>query len=192
VLTADALNGRFAGYRRDCRPSFWPETTCLLRALSPASRPLCEIINFTPSNFGPCSGVFENKLGGRVAVLGYYPWRALQSMPKSAQMKALCRWLSRETLPAYVGSFHKAALWCRRTAAGEPAQLLLNASVDAADAIDLHVRATMDRLLVHRLHEDPVKITRVSQDGEYAVFRLPELGPWQPALCLPNEPGNLR
>lgn len=180
-FTADPLNGSMAGWHRDCRPSFYPEPAWLLDFLSPQARPLSEIIDFAPQNFGPTSGVFENTLGGRVAVFGYYPWRSLQSAAKTAQLRRVCRWLSRDTLPAYVESYAKAALWCRRDAAGRPALLLLNASADTVTDLALHVRdaASLD---VIRAGEAPLTLTPASADGPYTQWRIPTLGPWEAAL----------
>jgi hypothetical protein len=182
VLTDDPLNDRFAGWRRDCRPSFWHETSYLLEPLAAGARPIATIVDFTPTDFGPCSGVYENASGGRVAVLGYYPWRSLQSLAKSSQMKALLRWLSRDTLPAYISSFHKVAVWSRRTAEGRPAVMLLNASLDAAEGVGLHLLGDLPTLEVYRLSGRIATLDRQRQDGPYSVFTLPKLGAWEAAL----------
>ncbi len=129
VFAADPLNGRFAGWSRDCRPSFWPEPGYLLEPCAPGARPLSEMIDFAGECYGPASGVFENSLGGRVAVQGYFPWTMIQNLAKASQMHALARWLAKDTLPGYVSSYHRAALWCRNDPAGQPAFLLLNASI---------------------------------------------------------------
>ncbi|MCY3020566.1 MAG: hypothetical protein NTW87_16220 [Planctomycetota bacterium] len=182
VLTGDAINGGYAGWHRDCRPSFWPQPSYLLKPLSATSRVLAEIVDFGPTNFGACSGVFENSLGGRVAVLGYYPWRSLHSLAKSSQMKALLRWLSRDTLPAYVSSFHKAAVWCRRDAAGGPALLVLNASIDTAEDLQICVRGGGESLRLLRADGHREHLPRKSEDGPYSMYRIERLGPWQAAL----------
>ncbi len=179
VLTGDAINGSFAGWQRDCRPSFWASTSYLLKPLTAQSRPLCEIIDFTPQNFGATSGAYENSLGGRVAVMGYYPWQSLQSLAKSSQMKLLCRWLSDDTLPAYISSLHKSAVWCRRTPAGNSAQMVINASIDTAIDMTIHMCGDIKQIRCRRLHGEPVEITRAGTDGAYSIFTLPEIGPWQ-------------
>jgi hypothetical protein len=183
VFSADPLNGRFAGWHRDCRPSFWPETSYLLDPISPAARPLATATDFAPATVGLCSGVFENALGGRVAVQGYYPWRSLQSLAKAAQMKALLRWLSRDRLPAYVESFHRVALWCRRDLRGKPALMLVNASLDAAEGLCVALCGDVERLLVRHLEGRAQTIVRQARRGAYSVFVLPPVGAWQPLLC---------
>lgn len=182
-FTADPINGTFAGWKRDCRPSFYPEPGWTLRPLAGEARPLSEMIDFAPKVHGATSGVFENKLGGRVAVFGYYPWRSLQSKAKTSQIRAVCRWLSRDTLPAYVSSYQKMVLWCRRSATGRLAMLLLNASPDPLADVSLHVRGVeqleITRALFDRL---PVPRGKSGADGPYNIFVIPALNPWEPVL----------
>ena len=181
-LTDDPINGEFVGWHRDCRPSFWPSTTFILEPQRAECRVLSEVIDFTPTSSGPCSGIFENALGGRVAVLGYYPTQSIQSLAKSSQLKSLCRWLSKDGLPAYVSSYHKVALWCRREENGRPALLLLNASLDAADDVELAVRSGGEPLLVDLPGGRGQAVGPVRQDGVYSFYEVGPLAPWKPAL----------
>lgn len=180
-FTGDALNGRFTGWIRDCRPSFYPETAARIEPISPKARVLSELVDFTPTSHGATSGVFDNALGGRVAVMGYYPWRSLQSLAKVSQMRAVCRWLSKDTVPAYVSSFSKAALWSRRDADGRAAILLLNASSDPLKQGTIHVRGA-SRLRAIRRDGRNSASPPIAMDGDYAVFSLPALDGWEPAL----------
>ena len=180
-FTSDPINARFAGWHRDCRPSFYPEAAWLIEPISPHARPLSEIIDFTPKSFGPASGVFQNRLGGRVAVFGYYPWRSLQSLAKTSQRKSVCRWLSRDKVPAYISSYTKAAIWCRRNRQGRPSILLLNASADALASVSLHCRDA-DRLDVTRIVGQTEELPKTGTDGPYSIFRIPGIGPWEPVL----------
>jgi hypothetical protein len=181
-FTSDPINGRFGGWGRDCRPSFWPTPAYLLKPLTPQSRPLADLIDFTPTNHGPVAGAFENALGGRVAIQGYYPWTYLKSLAKTSQMKQLCRWLSKDTLPAYVSSYHKAAVWCRRDPKKRPAFLLLNAATDATQRLTLHVKGDVKALRLTRANMAVKTVARRRQEGPYAVFALPRLAPWEPVL----------
>jgi hypothetical protein len=73
------LNGPFAGRKRDGRQSFWKGPAALLRPLSATAQPLSRLIGYAGDELCPCAmGVFENELGGRVCVAGYYPWIFLQ------------------------------------------------------------------------------------------------------------------
>jgi hypothetical protein len=182
-FTDDPLNGHHSGWWRDCRPSFWRTDAFILRPRDPQARLLTELIDFSGTVAGPVMGVFENRLGGRVAVAGYYPWTSLQNLSKSTQMKALCRWLSRDTLPAYVSSFHKIALWCRRDADDNLVIPLINASLDAVSGVRIHI---LDKRQFRVMHQDgreeDVKTT--VRDGDYVVMELPKLGPWETVLLF--------
>jgi hypothetical protein len=180
-FTSDPLNGKHAGWWRDCRPSFFSEKSYLLESL-PDARPLSEIIDFTPRSHGICSGVFENTLGGRVAVLGYFPWRMFHTLAKTSQLKALFRWLSKDTLPAYIESFAKVALWCRRDPQGQPALLALNASLDRYEDLAVQVRLVQRPLLLKRRNGSESILYPVSAGGIYSRFILPSLDPWEPVL----------
>jgi hypothetical protein len=183
-LTDDPLNGAFAGWHRDCRPSFWPETSWVIEPALPGARVLAEVQDFTPRSLGAVAGCVENALGGRVAVLGYYPWRFVQVLAKTAQLKALCRWLSRDTLPAYVRSFHRVALWCRQDHQGRSALMLLNASLDAAERVQVCLRG-VEAVSLIRPGQRTRRLRPDSEDGPYAVFTLPRLEPWDFATALP-------
>lgn len=181
LFTDHPLNRGHAGWQRDCRSFITPEPTWLIEPAEPGAQVLTEIVDLGGQHFGPASGVFENPSGGRVAVAGYYPWRQLQSLAKTQQMRALCRWLSRDTLPACLDSHARVALWCRRTPAGEPAILLLNASVDPAIGLAILVRDA-PRLQVIRSNGQTLRLNPMSVDPPYRRFTLPALGPWEPAL----------
>ena len=136
------LNGEFAGRLRDCRQSFlwWLRPAAVLHPRGSA-QVLSRLVDYTGKETAACcSGIYENGLGGRVCAAGYYPWTFLQNLSKSAQLKALFRWLSRDSLDAYVASFHRINLWTRRPRQGQLAVAILNASLDPAEKLELRLR----------------------------------------------------
>ncbi len=70
LFSDDPLNGRFAGWQRDCRPSFYQEMTYFLQPTAPEARVLARAIDFTSHELGIVAGAYANALGGRVAVPG--------------------------------------------------------------------------------------------------------------------------
>ena len=84
-------------------------------------------------------------------------------------------------LPAYVSSFHKIALWCRRDGEGQPVIPLINASLDAVSGVRLHVRDASSFHLV-RLDGRTEDIVTIACDGDYTVLELPPLAPWEIVL----------
>jgi hypothetical protein len=181
AFTDDPLNGEYAGWMRDCHPTFFPDSAYMLEPMEGA-RVLAEIADFEMVRHGSCAGVFENRLGGRVAVLGYYPWILLQSLAKSSQVKRLFRWLSHDRLPAYVESYTRAGLWCRTDADGNLAILLVNASIDPAPEVRLNALTGGRMLTLIRMDGQETALAVSMQDGAYSQYALPKLQPWEAVL----------
>ena len=151
----------------------------------PGARILSEVVDFAQVRYGPSTGVFENSLGGRVAVMGYYPWVMLQTLAKSSQMKALFRWLSRDRLPAYIASYSKIGLWCRTDAVGKLAFMLVNASLDPDAGVALHALTGGEHLALVRMDGTEESLAPAGQDEPYSRYLLPALGPWEMVLAVP-------
>lgn len=183
VLTEQPLNAPFAGRRRDGRQSFWKTPATAFLPLAAGAQSLARLVDYAGDEVAACTmGVFENELGGRVCVAGYYPWTNLSSLSKSSQIKRILGWLSRETLPVTVESFHRVNVWAREDTAGGIAFGLINASLDEALELTVLVRtaATELRVVDRRCHE--TRLTAVGAAAPYQRFVLPPLGPWQMIL----------
>lgn len=183
TFTHDPINGRFGGWQRDCHPSFWADAAYLLQPL-PGSRVLSEVVDFNQVKFGVGSGVFENSLGGRVAVMGYYPWILLQSLAKSSQLKNLFRWLSRERLPGYVASYTRAGLWCRTDPVGKLAFMMVNASLDPSSNLILNALTGGAPLALLRMDRSEETLAPSGLDGLYHQYTLNKLQPWETVLMV--------
>lgn len=181
TFSSDAINGSFSGWQRDCHPSFHPDDAYLLTPY-PRARILAEMTDFEQISAGPCAGVFENSLGGRVAVMGYYPWNLLKSLAKSSQVKALFRWLSRDQLPAYIASHANTAIWCRSGAAGKLASLVVNASLDPAEGLQYIALTGGSKLNYMRMDGTTGMVKLSGEDNSYSHYSLPDLKPWESIL----------
>lgn len=169
------LNGAEAGRRRSARPSFWKGDTAALRP-HPGAQTASRLVDFTGRVLVDCaSGCFENTLGGRVFVAGYYPWDCVFYRSKGNQLKRIFRWLAKDRLPGYVASFHRAALWV----CGDRRVVVLNMSLDPAEDLRLVLDTPFSRLAA--LRPDPSGETTVdgvpTDDGQLA-FTLPAIAPW--------------
>jgi hypothetical protein len=187
------LNGRFAGRKRDGRQSFnhWPAGVLVPR--DSKAQTLSRLVDYNGQQVAPCTmAVFENKLGGRVCVAGYFPWTFLQNLSKSSQMKSVMRWLSKDRLVAYVASYHEINLWVREPEDGKVALAFTNSSFDPAVETALMLRT--DRRQVHvfdmNCHETVIQATE--SDGCYQKFVIPEIGPWQMRLVVTDLNGSKR
>jgi hypothetical protein len=179
------LNRPYAGRKRDGRQSFWKSSAGLLIPKNQNARPLSRLIDYAEKEVGPCgSGIFENKLGGRVCVAGYYPWLFLQNLSKSSQMKSIFRWLAKETLPAFIASFHKINLWAREPEKGRLAVALINASIDPGENIEILLRTDENEITIHNMSCEKTTVRSTGSDGPYKKFILPTVPSWQMVLIL--------
>ncbi len=180
-LSRHQLNVDFEGHKRDARQSFvwWGVPVNAIVPTNESCETLTELIDYNGTVVAPCGmGLFENKLGGRVCVAGYYPWTFLQSLGKASQIKSVLRWLSKDGLPAYIDSFHKTAMWCRHTESGEPVIILINSSLDEAEDLTLMLKTTSKQLRVFDMKCRETVIESCGNDGIYEKFVLPAINPW--------------
>ena len=182
------LNGTYAGRLRDCRQSFlgWLVPAAVLQATDGAAQPLSRIVDYAGNEVAPCcSGTYSNSLGGRVCVAGYYPWTYLQSLSKAQQIKAIFRWLSGDTLDAYVSSFHRTNLWVRRPGTGELAVTLLNAGLDPAEDVELLLRTEAGSASVYDMLCGEIHVHSSGPlAAPYRRFILPRIPPWHMHLVV--------
>jgi hypothetical protein len=178
VLSDHPLNGRFVGWRRDCRQSFWPEIAYCLEAAAEGVEELAHLADYAGAIHGPCMTAYRNPLGGRVVVAGYYPWTLIHNLAKSSQMKAVCQWLSGDTLPALVESYARVVVWARNDHQGHLVLVLLNASLDAAPELSLRVRATVSRVQHLAMTGEEEELTTVASGPDHVSLTLRNIVPW--------------
>ena len=129
---------------------------------------------------------FTNELGGRVVLMGYFPWNQIHGLSKSSQMKAVCRWLSYDRVPVLVESFAKVVVWSREGVDGRKAVVVLSASLDPLEELSIQVRS--DDL--HFLHFDPTAKSvaiageEIPSPGGYVRVTLRDLAPWSIHLLV--------
>ncbi len=184
-FTDNPLNGEFAGRERDNRQSFWKSTAYDLATTDDEAQVLSGLIDYTGNEVAPCTmGVFENKLGGRVCVAGYYPWTFMENLSKSSQVKTVFRWLSKDNLPAYIDSFHKINLWVRKPQDGTIALVFSNSSFDPAKDLILMLQTESKEIKVYDMECEETVIQSSGVDGSYQRFVIPEVGSWQLRLVI--------
>ena len=184
-LTSHYLNGTFAGRERDNRQSFWNSPAFTLNKTDEAAQTLSSLIDYSGNEVSPCtSGIFENKSGGRICVAGYYPWTFLENLSKSSQMKSVLRWLSKDSLPGYIESFHRINLWIREPLNGKTAMTLSNSSFDPAKNLILMLKTDKQIIKVYDMHCRETLIKSSGTDGPYQKFLIPEIGQWKMVLAV--------
>ena len=197
-LTSDDINGQVApGRNRDCRQSFlfWREDAYRLEPLADGVRVLAELFNYEGATYdrpdrmlGACMTAFENSLGGRVVVSGYYPWKMTHNLGKVQQLKEVCQWLSRDTQPLKIETFAKVVPWVRRDRKGRRAFVLLNASLDPVDELSVLVAEKASTFRLHTLGSKTLQVpAEPVDDSPYVRLRLKSLAPWSIHLVTAAE-----
>ena len=184
-LTDHPLNKQLAGRMRDPRQSFYHLPADILQPLDPEAEILARVVDYTDAEVAPCvMGVFQNRLGGRVCVSGYFPWTYASTLPKSTQMKSVMRWLSKDGLPGYVASYHKINLWIRQPRHGQVALALTNSSFDAAKDVTLLLLTEQQQIRVFDMQCNETSIAAAGSDGPYQKFVIGHIEPWQIRLVV--------
>lgn len=178
-LTAHTMNAPYAGRLRDNRQSFWKMPAYTLQKTSKNAQLLSELVDYDDKIVGECTmGIFENELGGRICISGYYPWTFMGSQSKATQMKSVFRWLSKDTLPGYIASFHKINIWIRKTRNEATALSLSNSSFDTAENVELALLTGKSKIKIYDMNGSEQRVQSSGSDGSYAKFIIPKIDPW--------------
>ncbi|MBN1553621.1 MAG: hypothetical protein JXA11_02665 [Phycisphaerae bacterium] len=142
-ITDHPLNGPMTGTIRDCRQSFtfW---TIPARELIPADETvavLSRLQDYQGRDRGASTTLHKNQLGGRVAVMSYYPWTLNQGSEKRYQIQAICDALSDNHMPLTIHTMARIASWVRRRKSGEFVIGLMNWSSDTYEQVDISIRS---------------------------------------------------
>jgi len=165
-FTRHPLNGDFSGVRRDCCQSFWEETVYALAPVKEAVSVLSELFDYGDKKHGTCMSAYENDLGGRVVVAGYYPWNLIHTMSKVEQMRSICKWSSFDTQSAVVETYAKVVVWVRKNRKGERVFILLNASLGPVPLLQVRVMGTARGYRALALGENKKKTSRRKRYGD--------------------------
>lgn len=184
-LTAHPFNGSFAGRLRDNRQSFWMVPAYTFKKRNEKAQILSELCDYTDKTVGECTmGIFENSLGGRICVAGYYPWGSMGNLAKNTQIKSVFRWLSKDQLAGYIGSFHKINMWIREQKDNAIALAISNSSFDVATNVSLLLRTKNNAIKLYDMDCKQTVITATGTDGPYKRFIIPQINPWQIMLAV--------
>lgn len=175
--TDHPLNGRFAGMLRNIRQSFWKDDAWSLKPASEA-----QVVSSLEDYFGktvaPCtSGCFVNSLGGRVFVAGYGAWANIFNTSKVCQLKNIFNYLSKDTLPGWVESVKRMAIWVRNFADGGSCELF-NATMDPAENTVVNLRCEAEKFTVYHVDGSSEVISATLKNG-VARLTIPAMASWE-------------
>lgn len=162
-------------HRRNPRQAFgWCKDTYTIEKTDNSAEYLSENIDLDGTKRGMASGIFQNKLGGRIAVEGITPFDWYYSLPRSIHLKNICRWLSKDSLPAYIKSFHRMLIWARGNGIFV-ANIAMEDATDAEIAIKTESEFCEATVIKGANIINTVKIEAKSEENGYKVFKLPEI-----------------
>ena len=144
-LTDDPMNGIYAGEIRDPRLSLMHASCHTLVPTDKKLRTLCELIDMNRKTIGPVHTLYENELGGRVAVITSSPYHLMLSSPKIHQIRETFDWLGGGAMPLRLKTIGRVIPTIR---VSEDRQhflmLLVNGSMDEAE-VCVEVRLPVDK-----------------------------------------------
>lgn len=147
--TDHPLNAGIVGGIRNCRQAFHGGDSFALVPLSGTCQTLSRLIDYHDRVLCDCTcGIYENALGGRVCVSGYYPHDWLSDIQKTVQMKQIFLWLSRGTLPSFVDSYHRVRN-ITLTGEGRTCVTLFNTSNDDLTDVSVAVHTEGDSAVLY-------------------------------------------
>lgn len=144
VFANHPLNKEYSSWTRDCRQSFkfWNVPARELLLTDPSTEVLSRLSDYQGRDRGAALSTFCNPLGGRVAVMSYFPWTMNMGLAKRQQMIALCDWLSGDRMPLRIETFARLTPWVRQHPDGSLVVGFLNLSGDTYERIDLTIRTS--------------------------------------------------
>jgi len=183
-FTCDPLNGSGAG-ETWMHVSFGSSADVVLEPIVPDVRVLGVYVGDDGKADGAATTVYENALGGRVAVFGYRGLENVVTTARRAQMLALADWVSKGKLPVIIDTPAQVVPVPRVDAEGRlKSVLLLNATIDSSPALFVRLRKPAVKTVrwIQPLRKDR-KLAVKSGKGEIVV-NVPPMSPWSVGYIL--------
>ena len=175
------FNGPYAGDDRDLLMASWAATALPLIPLNGRAETLSRLVGYDGTAIGAGLTLYENELGGRVAVLGYDAWAFAGSRAKRTQLLNVADWASRGTVPLRIDRPLKVVPCVRMSPDRKRfAVVLLNASLDATGRFNVILRVNAQS--AHRITREGSAVLPTVRRRDGLHVRLPSLGPWQTAV----------
>lgn len=138
------------------------------------------------ADLGASTTCFTNRLGGRVAVLGYEAWQLVGSPHRWLQLQNLIAWGSGDDVPLRFDRLRRVAPFVRRSADRQRcAVLLLNMGVDPTGTMTVTLPAGSSHFVL--LNADGSESPLEAQpNGKTIRVQVPDLPAWGMAIVLGN------
>jgi len=175
------INQESYGFERDVRQSFWGGPAYELKP-HPGAQITGQLVDMRGKEFAPCcSGVFENKFGGRIYASGYFPYSRIGFTPTIRHYHRVFDWLAREGMSGRVDSIHRTAMFVR----GSRLVSVFNMTYDTAEDVEILLRGAAWRNGIRSL-SDVGNVIKGVPEGVYTRYRLNAAVPaWSLAGFVP-------
>ena len=185
-MTDHPFNEEAEGMLRDNHQSFWWDTAYGFVKTDDKAQVVADLVDYAENVYKDdegnelCTvGVFENSLGGRICVMGYYKDSHLHSYPKCRQIKNILKYVSKNSV-SYIDSYHSISLYDR---SGDKAGFLaINNSYDDAENVILNVAKDVEKLTIVYKDMSEKTILRLKVCDGYSVFNLGNIANFDPVL----------
>ena len=181
LFTGHTFNGKYANDGR--RAQGWAGSH-YLEVKNQDVEVLSDFYTMQQEKKGPCFTIFENELGGKVAVTSYYPWQYNGRNGKQHQLMQTADWLSNKQMPLIIDKNVRIVPYVRMNKEKNKFMIaLLNTSFDEIENLPITVRANPDNLyLINELHEKE-KLNFTSQKKEIKI-KISSLKPWSVMIII--------
>lgn len=124
-----------------------------------------------------CTGLFENALGGRICIGGYYPFSWVSDYRKTVQLKRIFSWLSKDALPSRVENYLRIR---NITLKGDTGccVTLFNPTNDIQRDVKVWVHTDKKKAGMTAVFEDTKEIISSGSADGYELFEIPEIIPY--------------
>ncbi|MCL2815112.1 MAG: hypothetical protein FWD23_10980, partial [Oscillospiraceae bacterium] len=178
-----------AGAERNAYQAFNPGDAVIINPTNSKCEILSHMKDYNGNTKSECSwGIFENQLGGRICIAGYYPWTFIQSLPKAKQIGNLFRYLSKNTLPSMSDSYCRLHNWTRRLKNGGAAAALINGSLETLQDTVILLKTESKNCVVYDMRCEKTACRFIPERSKYGykAFGIPVIQPWQMVLVITN------
>jgi len=179
-ISDDALNGLSAG-KHWLSPG-GPSGAFLLKGILSGIRVLGYYEDRFKATRGLATTLSENRMGGRVAVFGYYGWENAPSGAKRHQYLAAADWIARGKLPAVIQTTAQVMVVPRVNGKGQLVSVfLLNASIDATPPLELRLRGVGSKTARWLVPDGKGCDLAMAGEREDKLCKTPSLAAWSVA-----------
>lgn len=178
--TRDVINEGIYGGLRNGRQAFNSGDSFAIIKESMHSRVLSTLVDYHMKTLADCTtGLFENELGGRVCVCGYYPYSWIGDFQKAVQLRRIFRWLSYDRLPAYVESYHMLRLSAWQREEQLHCIAVFNPTNDIAENIYIRIAGVHNRAMLYGMHDLVMSLPcQPTQDQRDSMLCIPTIAPF--------------